>query len=260
VIGALSLLALAVLQPSSSTAMEPTVWVVSSTLQRIEPTTPPGTPARTFAGAYDVTSAQGHSGGPVRLSVLRFTVPLAPTLLSNFNASTKSPPGENDELLRDKVMPDKVPLAAEKRLIARNGLDTTDLGFSSGAYYGHCVMSAPPSVAAIKNAAASHDPRLRLYDYSADEIERCPKLFPRVKAWARNLHAAGIPNLITIAPVPALYDDGSGTGRSAVDTWTVLPFEYVAAQAKNPPRITYVLRSACLRRASCASTGFLARI
>ena len=35
-----------------------------------------------------------------------------------------------------------------------------------------------------------------------------------------------------MAPVPELYDDGSGTGRSAVDVWTVLPKMYDRSRAR----------------------------
>jgi hypothetical protein len=201
---------------------------------------PEGAPPGNYAGTYVLSSAEGRATGPIQLTVVDFTVPRSPTLRSNFSSDTRDPPGEAQELLRNKLVPDEVSLGAEKRLIDRFGLHTEDLGFSSGAFYGHCVMAPPPSIDAIEDAAARHDPGIVLYDFSADEIERCPQLFPRVKAWARHLHAAGIPNLITIPPVPPLYSDGSGTGRSAVDIWTVLPEEYVRAQAKNPPRITYV--------------------
>ena len=60
--------------------------------------------------------------------------------------------------------------------------------------------------------------------------------------WAQNLHRAGIDNLVTQEPVPQLYDDGLGTGRSAVDIWTMLPLAYDDAQSFSPPRVTYVLQ------------------
>ncbi len=40
------------------------------------------------------------------------------------------------------------------------------------------------------------------------------------------MHAAGIANLVTMTPTPELLDDGSGTGRSAIDIWVVLPVMY----------------------------------
>ena len=202
---------------------------------------PAGTAAGTYSGTYSVSSDQGQTSGTVQLTVLPFTVPLVPTLRSTMNSDTTKQSGETEELLHEKLMPDVVPLADENSLITQFGLASSDLGFSSGAYYGHCKMSPAPSVEALTAARQAQDPRLFLFDYSADEIEHCTKDIPLVKQWAQNLHAAGIPNLITIPPVPALLDDGSGTGRSAVDIWTVLPVEYVKAQTYNPPRITQVL-------------------
>ena len=51
-------------------------------------------------------------------------------------------------------------------------------------------------------------------------------LYPTIRQWAKNMHQAGIENLISMSPTPALYDDGSGTGRSAVDIWVLLPVMY----------------------------------
>ena len=36
------------------------------------------------------------------------------------------------------------------------------------------------------------------------------------------MHQAGVKNMITMSPTPALYDDGSCSGRSAVDIWVLL--------------------------------------
>jgi hypothetical protein len=87
---------------------------------------------------------------------------------------------------------------------------------------------------------------LFLYNYTADEIGACSSLTSQLQQWARNLHAAGIKNLVTMAPAPALMDDGSGTGRSAVDVWAMLPVTYdhsvanvLAAQAKGDEAWSY---------------------
>jgi hypothetical protein len=63
-----------------------------------------------------------------------------------------------------------------------------------------------------------------------------------VIAWAQVLHKAGIKNLVTQQPVPQLYNDGLGTGRSAVDIWTMLPQNYNDAEAEVPPAVTFVLK------------------
>jgi uncharacterized protein (TIGR03437 family) len=87
-------------------------------------------------------------------------------------------------------------------------------------------MSDPPSVADLTALAAQQQPSLMKLIYSADETNYCPALAPTIKSWARNLHAAGIKNLVTAAPIADLFDDGSGTGASAVDIWTVMPIGY----------------------------------
>jgi hypothetical protein len=87
-------------------------------------------------------------------------------------------------------------------------------------------MSPAPSVSQFKSFASAQQPGLMLYNYSADEIGHCTNLYPTIRAWANNMHQAGIKNLISMSPTPALYNDGSGTGRSAVDIWVVLPVMY----------------------------------
>ena len=71
-----------------------------------------------------------------------------------------------------------------------------------------------------------------LYNYSADEIGHCTNLYPTIQQWANNMHQAGISNLISMSPTPALYSDGSGTGRSAVDIWVLLPVMYNKSKAE----------------------------
>jgi hypothetical protein len=75
-----------------------------------------------------------------------------------------------------------------------------------------------------------------LFNYTADEISQCAKLYSTLKQWSTNLHRAGIHNLVVMVPTPELYDDGSGSGRSAVDIWVVLPEQY----DKNLARISEV--------------------
>jgi len=103
-------------------------------------------------------------------------------------------------------------------------LSATQAGPFSGADIGRCAMSPAPSVSQFKSFASAHQPGLMLYDYSADEIGHCTNLYPTIRQWAKNMHQAGIKNLISMSPTPALYDDGAG--RSAVDIWVLLPVMY----------------------------------
>src|SRR5262249_22272846 len=110
------------------------------------------------------------------------------------------------------------------------GQTARGLNFFSGADYGHPVMGPPPAVSAIdaarRAANPTNDPNLLIYDQSADEIGGHPQLYPQIQSWARNLHAAGVNNLITMAPDAGLLDDGAGSGKPAVDIFAMLPVQY----------------------------------
>ncbi len=197
-----------------------------------------------YAGSYIVTTNQGSFRGPICLHVWDFTLPLKPSLKSSFNGGGTALPGVNNELLRNRIMPDTVPPGDAPGDIKRYGLNATDLGFWDGVSYGQCNPSAPPSVAAILQAKSQYPDGLLLYDDSADPESSCTSssFYDSVIHWAKNLHEAGVDNLVTQEPVPQLYSDGSGTGRSAVDIWVMLPSAYDDAQSHSPPRVTYVLR------------------
>lgn len=205
---------------------------------------PLGTVAGEYRGNYTVTSDQGAVGGRICIVVWGFTFPVQPSLKSSFNGGGTTVSGVNQELLRNKIMPDSVDPANEEELIDHYGLNATDLGFWSGVSYGQCNMSEPPSVQAIEGAKATQRVGLYLYDETADPESSCTStaFYQEMSAWAQNLHRAGVENLVTQEPVPQLYDDGLGTGRSAVDIWTMLPLAYDQAQSFSPPRVTYVLQ------------------
>ena len=182
--------------------------------------------------------------GRICVHVWGFALPLEPSLKSSFNGCCRTVLGAGEELLRNRIMPDTVDPADERMFIHRYGLNATDLGFFSGVSYGECNASEPPSVQVIKSAKAKHQPDLYLYDDSADPESSCtsPAFYSAMIAWAQNLHRAGVENLATQEPVSQLYDDGLGTGRSAVDIWTMLPLAYDDAQSFSPPRVTHVLQ------------------
>ncbi len=190
--------------------------------------------AGAYSGTYSVTSDQGSLTGTVQLTVWHFTLPLKPSLQSAFLYWTADSTAAEEELLRNKISPLRTPPATQATLINGFGLGTNALPYWSGADYSNCTMSAAPSVSQFATSAAAQDPRLAEFDYSADEIGSCPALIPTVKQWAYNMHQAGVRNLVTMAPDPLLYDDGSNTGHSAVDIWTMLPLSYNAAVSQMP--------------------------
>ena len=185
-----------------------------------------------YAGTYTVTSDGQTFTGPVGLTVWNFTLPAAPSLKSSFLFFQAASLAADKELLRNKLSPLSVNPQDQAQLMKEHGLSATHIGPFSGADIGKCSMSPAPSAAQFKALAANQQPGLMLYDYSADEIGRCSNLYPTIKQWAQNMHQAGIKNLISMSPTPALYDDGTGSGRSAVDIWVLLPVMYNNSAAR----------------------------
>lgn len=187
--------------------------------------TPPGD----YTATVTVSSAQATVAARVLLHVWHFTMPHAPTVDSDFQLESSADDGvaTQAEVLRNRVQVQPVETDAERELAARLGLKMIGLGFWSGASYGHCKMSGPPPVAAI-DRVADRQALPYLYDQTADEIGACKNLHavlvPIIKRWAKNLHAAGVLQLITMAPIARL--------RSDVDIWVMLAPEYELARGQ----------------------------
>ncbi len=179
-----------------------------------------------YTGSYTVSSNRGNFTGEIGLTVWNFSLPTAPALKSSFLFFQAGSLAAQKELLRNKLSALSASPGDQAELIRNYGLSATHIGPFSGADIGRCSMSPPPSAAQLETLARAQQPGLMLYSYSADEIGRCTNLYPRIKEWAVNLHKAGVKNLISMSPTPALYDDGTGTGRSAVDIWVLLPVMY----------------------------------
>lgn len=186
-----------------------------------------------YTGTWTITSDQGSVTGAIALTVWNFTLPEQSSLKSTFLFWNASSLASDEELLRNKISPLHADPSIQSNLMNNFGLSTVGLSYWSGADIGNCVMSAAPSVSDLQATAAQQQPGLTQIIYSADEIQACPSLFPMVRQWANNMHQAGIENLVTIAPNPLLFDDGSGSGRSAVDIWAMLPIAYDGAGAAN---------------------------
>ena len=184
-----------------------------------------------YSGTYTVTSDQGNFKGPISLTVWNFTMPSTPSLKTAFLFSRAGTLEAQQELLRNKISPSFTP-ASQMPLMKGRGLNATDTGPFSGADVGNCKMSPAPPVSQFKSRTAGQQPGVLLYDYSADEIGHCANLYPTIRQWAYNMHQAGINNLVSMSPNPALYSDGSGSGRSAVDIWVLLPVMYNNAKSE----------------------------
>ncbi len=197
-------------------------------------TTAPGD----YSGVFTIASDQGQASVGLNLRVWDFALPRQPALRSCFlywDVRRQTQPDQ--ELLKHRLMPISIDRTNERNFIDNLGLNGTNLGFWSGADSSAGTMPPAPSVITLQQAAASHQRDLYLYNYTADEIGSDTSLHASLKQWAYNLHQAGIDNLVTMAPAPELYDDGSGTGRSAVDIWVMLPKMY----DRSPSQVDFVL-------------------
>ncbi|HVW09629.1 MAG TPA: glycoside hydrolase domain-containing protein [Bryobacteraceae bacterium] len=186
-----------------------------------------------YTGTFTVTSNQGTASGSIVLTVWNFTLPLQPSLKSAFLFYAGQSTAADKELLRNRISPLHTDPAAQSDLINNYGLNVVGLAYYSGAAFDHCSMSDPPSVADLSALAAQQQPSLEKIDYSADETYYCSSLVPQLQAWGRNLHAAGVKNLVTASPITSLFDDGTGSGISTVDIWAMLPIGYDASPALN---------------------------
>ena len=217
--------------PTNLAAGNNTVFWVDSFVPR-------GTTAGLYVGTYTVSSAQGSVSGQINVSVWNFTLPLKTSLHTNFNGGNVTVTGGNAEMMRNRLMPDQDPTRSQANDIAQYGLNIVDLGFFSGVNFGHCHMSTPPSVSTIQAAEAKQQSGLYLSDYSADPESSCAgsRYYNSMINWGFNLDQAGVNNLASQQPVPQLFNDG--TGRPAVDDWTMLPIDYNAA---SPSNIAFVM-------------------
>lgn len=196
------------------------IWI-DLFVPRGDTTSPPGV----YTGSIVVTSSEGDITVPVSLTVWNFELPFVPsekTLFFVFDNQRGIVEANQTVLLRHKITPMRMwnPSFAHSQ-IAEFGLARTNLAFYGAAT---CESMAPaPSVADIQAQVAQYPPGLPLDIYPADEVSGCTAIYPTIKEWARNAHAAGAKIVITMEPDPELYDDGSGTGAPAVDFWGLLP-------------------------------------
>jgi hypothetical protein len=183
--------------------------------------TPPGE----YQGSYTVTTDQGEKTGKINLTVWDFELPIKPTIHSYFNSWKDR--GENliVELLKHRIMTGKrIEPEQQAELINKFGLSSIRLPFWSGANYQTCTMSPAPNADEIKEVADQYDDSLLKFIYSADEVDKCPKIAQSIKQWGKNIHQAGAKNLVVMKPRPDLYDD--------VDIWVVQPQMYADAKSQ----------------------------
>jgi hypothetical protein len=181
-----------------------------------------------YQGTYTVTSDQGEIEGRISLNVWDFTLPIKPSLLTGFDLEVSDGAGSVKELLAHRIMPQRVDPADERELIDEWGLGATNLrGFWSGANIDNCEMEEPPAVEELREAVALHQSDLLIYNYTADEIDRCPELHDDMRRWAERLQAGNVTNLVTMMPTEALHPEEGEP--PTINIYVVLAKRYVEA-------------------------------
>lgn len=193
---------------------------------------PFGATKGTYRASLRLTSSQGEAQIPILLHVWGFSLPRSPTLTSSFGMHEPSLTDARVQrmLLEHRVMPVNINPGNAHEFQEQLGLNIVGLRFWGHSNSVSCTMESPPPTGSFIAELAHYPSDLPVYVYPADEIDRCPSLFETVRQWSAEMHAANprIKNLVTVAPVPALYDDGTPSRRSAVDIWTMLPKVYDA--------------------------------
>jgi len=181
---------------------------------------PRGAVAGDYTGTLTVTTSTGSTTVGVKLRVWNFTLPVASRHKSSFGFHGGwNTLANNQVLLENRIQPFNVDpqdfptVAAQMRMA---GLPFFNQ--SKG-----CTIETPPSVSTVSAAVKSYPAGFPTYVYPADEVSGCPNLVPNLQAWAQVAHGAGTKTLVTVPPDPSLLDDGTGSGRSAVDIWAILP-------------------------------------
>jgi len=107
----------------------------------------------------------------------------------------------------------------DKLRLNRTGLDGSYfIGIQCNGSY-----SSLPSAAQLQAAAGTFPAGMPKDIYAADELNNCTGAYASLKQLARNAHAAGVKTGMTLnTPESGLYDDGGGTGQSAIDRWILL--------------------------------------
>jgi hypothetical protein len=178
-----------------------------------------------YKGSYTVTTDKGEQKGQINLTVWDFELPVKPTIHSYFNPWKDRGENLTVELLKHRIMTGKrIRPEEQTELIEKWGLTSVRLPFFSGANYRTCKMKSAPNAEEIKQVADLYDDSLLKFIYSADEVDECPNIAKSIKEWAKNIHQAGVKNLITMKPRSDLYGD--------VDIWVVQPNMYQDAKAE----------------------------
>jgi len=205
---------------------------------------PNGTVPGNYTGTFKITSDQGNSTVNVTVHVWGFNLPKQPSLKTLFGISMSSQTTAEaanlfeamKELSRHKIYPERLTgpdnyiypnLTNQQMLVDRYGMSQTTLPYWANANPSAGYMDPPPSLSVIQTQLTRYAPGIEPICYPLDEPgSNAPNIYSGIIAWSSRFHEAGIRQLITMPPTTGLFDDGRGTGQSAVDIWVIVPFQY----------------------------------
>lgn len=200
-------------------------------------------PAGEYSGVCTIKTAQGSTEIDIHLTVWNFELPHRPSLRSMFGV-WENHTNSTEVLLKHKLMPWGIDINKIEYYDRKFGINTIGTDQWSGADVWNPRMSpAPPQQTwTMIEQSFPQEFRKMLCNYTADEIDGVKELIDPVKEWGRNMHTgSSIKNLVTMVPIPELYDDG--TGRPAVDIWALLSRD--AQSNDNKESIRHVMSSGC---------------
>ena len=204
---------------------------------------PRNTPAGEYKGICNIQSSQGIDQIDIHLTVWNFELPHRPSLRSMFGV-WENYTNSTEVMLKHRLMPWNLDKKNIEYYDQNFGINVLETGQWSGANMEIPHMSPAPSPQEWAKIEESFPKEFKgmLYNYTADEVWDVKKILPSLREWGKNMHiGSSIKNLVTMPPIPELYDDG--TGRPAVDIWVLLPFQ--AQNIDNKEGIKYVMEAGC---------------
>ena len=179
-----------------------------------------------YSSEYTVVTDKGDFKGSVTLNVWNVELPKAQVQKSFFGSWTDGSPSKSEVAAQNRIFIKAEGLELQEELHEKYGYNTSHIGFWSGADIERPNMNPAPETEAVVERLKKYSPKTERFAYTADEIGWRKDLYPEIIRYGQALHKAGAKQLVVMPPVNELFDDGLGTGQSAVDIWVVLPKQY----------------------------------
>lgn len=180
-----------------------------------------------YTAVYILNTNKGLKRGNINLKVWDITLSQTQVQGSYFISRTAANALKVEEAAKNRMFISAIDAQQEEALNEKYGYNNANLRLWSGADNENPTMQEAPSDAKIQERISLHSSKLKLFNYTADEInDYVDVLKDGIISYAKALHKFNVKQLITIPPVEDLLDDG--TGNPAVDIWTILPKHYSA--------------------------------